>query len=200
MGRIIRTVSGCLHAVFRTNPRRRRRAAGCRRPTRFGIVCLWILGLAVMFTSPPASARSPVPFFRQVERVGVLCTVDAAFDAAAGVPEDEWLCRLAREELAAALAPDGTPGGWEVVALSRNDERLADPATLAVLLHANTRGQPAGPALTAFAAALHRSGAGAPPLFLAPPEAVAGLSEDQVRAALRRLLAAAAARPLLANR
>jgi len=203
MGRIIRTVTGCLHAFSRTIRRRRSHDVGFRRRALCGIGCLSSLGLAVMLT-PPASALSPVPFFRTVERVGVLCTVDTAPDAAAGAPEEGWLCRLAREELAAALAAGAPPGPWEVVALSRNDERLADPATLAVLLHANTRAQPAGgPALTAFAAALHRSGAGPAPFFLAPPEAVAAgdkTPDGEVRAALRRLLTAAAARPLLANR
>ena len=156
-----------------------------------------------MLTSPPASALSPVPFFRQVERVGVLCTVDAAAGAAASAPEEGWLCRLAREELAALLTGEGKPGVREVVALSRNDERIADPATLVVLLHANTRSQPAGPPLTALAAALHRAGAGPAPLFLAPPEAIAAVDktpEGEVRPALRRLLTAAVARPLLANR
>lgn len=200
MGRIIRTVTGRLHSFSRTIPRRRSQGVGSHRRTSRGVACLWSLGLTIMIASPPASALSPVPFFRQVERVGVLCTVDATPDGAAAAPEEGWLCRLAGEELAAALAVDGTPGPWQVVALSRNDERMADPATLAVLLHANTRTQPSGPALTALAVALHRAGAGPAPLFLAPPEALATLSEDTVRAALRRLLTAAAVRPLLANR
>lgn len=155
-----------------------------------------------MLTTQPLSALSPVPFFRHVERVGVLCTVDAAPEAVPGAPEEAWLCSLAHAELAALLGAAGRP---EVAVLSRNDERIADPATLVVLLHANTRLQDPGGTVTALAASLYRSrtDVGAPPFFLAPPEAVATppgpVPPDAIRTALHRLLAAVA-RPLLANR
>ncbi|WP_431860529.1 hypothetical protein [Azospirillum sp.] len=95
-----------------------------------------------------------------------------------------------------------------MLTLAANDERLADPALLAVLLHAHTR--PASElgdvSVTAVALSLYRSrpNIGAPPFFIAPPEAVAApggaASPEATRAALRRLLASGVARPLLAQR
>ncbi|WP_158284270.1 hypothetical protein [Azospirillum sp. TSO22-1] len=151
---------------------------------------------------------SPVRFFQQVERIGMLCAVDAGPGAAPQAPEAARLCGLAAEELAALLGAGGPP----VLALAVNDERLADPGLLAVLLHAHTRaaseGEPgAGGSVTALAVSLYRSrvGGDAPPFFLAPPEAVvapAGTTppEEAMRAALRRLLLSGVARPVLAHR
>ncbi len=151
-----------------------------------------------------AAAMSPVLFFRQVERVGVLCTVDAEPAAAHAAPAADRLCDAARAVLASLLGADGPP----VLTLTPNDERIADPATLVVLLHAQTRTAAvpgaADAAVTALAATLHRSrpDLGAPPFFLTPPEAVVAAGgpapPDTVDGALRRLLAGVA-RPLRAN-
>lgn len=151
-----------------------------------------------------ADATSPVRFFQQVERVGVLCAVDAAPSAAPQALETAWLCGLAVEELTALLGP----GGPAVLMLAVNDERLADPGLLTVLLHARTRTAPeVDGSVTAFAVTLYRSrpGGDAPPFFLAPPEAVVTPGsdtppEEAVRAALRRLLSAGVARPVLVLR
>lgn len=158
---------------------------------------------ALILFAVQATAMSPVLFFRQVERVGLLCAVAIGPDAAAAAPESGWLCSLAAAELADLLGPGAPP----VVTLAVNDERLADPALLVVLLHAHTRTDAAAGAVTALSAALHRGrpDAGAPPFFIAPPEAVVGSPSapppaDAVRAAVRRLLTSAAARPLLAAR
>lgn len=148
---------------------------------------------------------SPVRFFQRVERVGVLCAVVVESAASFRGPEPAWLCGLATEELKALLGADGPA----VLTLAVNDERLGDPGLLVVLLHARTRTDPAladGGAVTALATTLYRGGpgAGAPPFFLAPPEAVLAprgeMPPDAVRPALRRLLAAGVARPLLAHR
>lgn len=160
-------------------------------------------GAALILLAVQAAAMSPVLFFRQVERIGLLCAVAAGTDAAGAAPESGWLCGLAAEELAELLDAGAPP----VITLTVNDEGLADPAVLVVLLHAHTRTDAVAGTVTALSAVLHRSSrdVGAPPFFLAPPEAVVAPPSgpppaSAVRAALRRLLAATVARPLLANR
>lgn len=127
----------------------------------------------------------------------MLCAAVVDPDAAWAALDGGWLCGLATAELTELLGTDAPP----VVMLAVNDERIADPATLVVLLHVH--------ALTdavAFAVTLYRNrpDAGAPPFFLAPPEAMAvrsgSLSADEVRERLRRLLGNAVARPLRGNR
>ncbi|CAO3439764.1 hypothetical protein [Azospirillum doebereinerae] len=155
---------------------------------------------------------SPVPFFQQVERVGLLCSLDPGPERT-GALDEAALCERAATELRALLG-----GGPSVAVFGRNDERVADPGTLLVLLHAGLRslspaegGTPDGKGtVLALSAAPHRArtdvgaaDAGAPPFFIAPPQAVVapgGVPDDTaVRAALRRLLTGIA-RPLLANR
>ena len=160
--------------------------------------------------SPESAAMSPFPFFQRVERVGLLCSVDAGPEQASKHPdavEEAALCDLAVAELRELIGA----GGPAVAAFGRNDERIADPATLLVLLHATLRastpaegGSPTGTVL-ALSAGLHRArtDVGAPPFFAAAPQAVVTPAGPPgavpLRAALRRLLTGIA-RPLSANR
>lgn len=168
--------------------------------------------------NPELAAMSPVPFFQRVERVGLLCSLDPASPdpgpERAGGLDEAALCERAAAELRALLGSGGPP----VAVFGRNDERIADPNTLLVLLHASLRslspaegGTPDGKgAVLALSAAPHRArtgngrpGDGAPPFFIAPPQAVAvpdGTPDGAaLRNALRRLLTGIA-RPLLTNR
>ncbi|NYZ17549.1 hypothetical protein HL658_33825 [Azospirillum sp. RWY-5-1] len=147
-------------------------------------------GFALAMAASTVAAASPVPFFREVGSVGVLCAVAAPQD----LLDEGRLCGWAAAELAAGMPA----GGPAVVALVRNDPRLADPGLLLVTLHAHlVPAGPDGPALLALAAGLHRARTdlGPPPLFTAPPEAlpVPGGTppEAAVRSALRRLLGTA---------
>jgi hypothetical protein len=180
-------------------------------------------GLAV--SAPGAAAMTPFPFFQQLDRIGLLCAIDAAPDiAVAGTAMEEGaLCGLAEAALASLLGPGGPP----VTVFGRNDERIADPTTLLVLIHATLRRpqpaeQPAGQiggggtgSVLALSATLQRSRTdghqtgsrrtdiGDPPFFAAPPQAVVAPDgapgSEAVREALFRLLSGVA-RPLLANR
>jgi len=175
------------------------------------VVAVTMVATATAF-SPGVAAMSPFPFFQRVEHVGLLCSVDADPERVA-VVEEAALCGFAVAELRDLVGAGGPP----VTAFGRNDERIADPATLLVLLHATVRSStPAeeGGATNAVAgtgtvlalsAGLHRArtDVGAPPFFATAPQAVvtpAGApNAEPLRAALRRLLAGVA-RPLLANR
>ncbi len=146
-----------------------------------------------------ASAASPVPFFRNVDRVGVLCAISPAPGAEAPELRPEAVCRVAVEELSDLLSPAGatsTPPAPPVVTLTANDPRLADPGTLGVLLHVHVQsghvqsghrpsgdGESGGSSRTgasdtgctlAASVSLYRNRpeSGGPPLFPAPPEAV----------------------------
>jgi len=136
-----------------------------------------------------ASAMSPVPFFQQVRQVGLLCAVDVAPNWTGSAPDEATLCGLALAEVRNLIGDGGPP----VALLVLNDERLADPDTLVVLLHATLRSASSG-SLIALSAGLHRARPemGAPPFFVAPPQAViaAGdrLPPEEVRGALRQLL------------
>lgn len=159
-------------------------------------------GFALAMTASAAAAASPVPFFQEVGTVGILCAVAAPPDRPAPAPDEGRLCGWAAAELAAGMPAGGPP----VVALVRNDPRLADPGLLLVTLHAHlVPAGPDAPALLALAAGLHRTRPelGSPPLFTAPPEAVpvpgGTPPEAAVRAALRRLLRTAVAGRLPRN-
>ncbi|WP_244433845.1 hypothetical protein [Azospirillum sp. B506] len=128
---------------------------------------------------------SPLPFFQRVERVGLLCAVDADGGPVVDIG-DETLCGRAAAVLSGLLA-----SGPAVTALAPNDARIADPGTLLVLVHATLRPE-SGKRMLALAATLQRSGsAGDPPFFMMPPQALTlsgTLDESLLDSLLRRLL------------
>ena len=145
-----------------------------------------LLLAASLFTlATEAAAMSPLPFFQRVERVGLLCAVDAEGGPAADLGDDA-LCGRAAAVLSGLLA-----SGPAVTALVPNDARIADPGTLLLLVHATLRPDD-GKRLLAVAATLQRSGSvGGAPFFMMPPQAVAlsgKLDESLLEQALRRLL------------
>ncbi|BAI76762.1 hypothetical protein AZL_f00020 (plasmid) [Azospirillum sp. B510] len=147
------------------------------------------LSLAICLLSMEAAALSPLPFFQRIERVGLLCAVDA--DAALGASPDA--ADLGEDTLcgrAAALLSEVLVSGPPVTTLAPNDARIADPGTLLVLLHATLR--PEGDRrLLALAATLQRAGsAGDAPFFMTPPQALAmsgKLDESSLNSMLERL-------------
>lgn len=149
------------------------------------ILSALLLVASLFLHIPEAAAMSPLPFFQRVERVGLLCAVDADGGPAADIG-DESLCGRAAAVLSGLLA--SSPA---VTALAPNDVRIADPGTLLVLVHATLRPDD-GKRLLALAATLQRSGsAGDPPFFITPPQAVAlsgSLDESLLDSLLRRLL------------
>lgn len=171
-----------------------------------GVLVLAMAGLSL--TASGAAAMSPFPFFQQVERVGLLCSV-AAEPERAGLLEDAALCGLAAATLTDLLGAGAPP----VAVLGRNDERIADPAILLVLIHATLRpetpaeqdGTAGAGTVLALSAALHRArtDVGAPPFFAAAPQAVVAPrgppDTGATVTALRRLLTGVA-RSLSANR
>ncbi|CAO3363759.1 hypothetical protein [Azospirillum palustre] len=145
-----------------------------------------LLIAAGLLTLPmETAAMSPLPFFQRIERVGLLCAVDADGGPAMDVGDDA-LCGRAAAVLSGLLA-----SGPAVTALAPNDARIAEPGTLLVLVHATLRHEE-GRRLLALAATLQRSGTtGDAPFFMMPPQAVAlsgSLDESLLDAALRRLL------------
>ena len=145
-----------------------------------------LLLAASLFTlATEAAAMSPLPFFQRVERVGLLCAVDAEGGPAADLGDDA-LCGRAATVLSGLLA-----SGPAVAALVPNDARIADPGTLLLLVHATLRPDD-GKRLLSVAATLQRSGSvGGAPFFMMPPQAVAlsgKLEESLLEQALRRLL------------
>lgn len=145
-----------------------------------------LLLAASLFTlATEAAAMSPLPFFQRVERVGLLCAVDAEGGPAPDLG-DEALCGRAAAVLSGLLA-----SGPAVTALAPNDVRIADPGTLLVLVHATLRPDD-GKRLFSLAATLQRSGsAGGAPFFIMPPQALAlsgSLDESLLESTLRRLL------------
>lgn len=145
-----------------------------------------LLLAASLFTlATEAAAMSPLPFFQRVERVGLLCAVDAEGGPAADLGDDA-LCGRAAAVLSGLLA-----SGPAVTALAPNDARIADPGTLLLLVHATLRPDD-GKRLLSVAATLQRSGSvGGAPFFIMPPQAVAlsgKLDESLLEQALRRLL------------
>lgn len=144
-----------------------------------------LLAASLLLHIPEAAAMSPLPFFQRVERVGLLCAVDAD---GGPVPDlgDEALCGRAAAVLSGLLA-----SGPAVAALSPNDARIADPGTLLLLVHATLRPE-GGKRLLALAATLQRSGSAAgAPFFMTPPQALAlsgSLDESLLDSTLRRLL------------
>lgn len=144
-----------------------------------------LLAASLFLHIPEAAAMSPLPFFQRVERVGLLCAVDAD---GGPVPDlgDEALCGRAAAVLSGLLA-----FGPAVAALSPNDARIADPGTLLLLVHATLRPE-GGNRLLALAATLQRSGSAAgAPFFMTPPQALAlsgNLDESLLDSTLRRLL------------
>lgn len=149
-----------------------------------------LLLAASLFTlATEAAAMSPLPFFQRVERVGLLCAVDAEGGPAADIGDDA-LCGRAAAVLSGLLAD-----GPAVTALVPNDARIVDPGTLLLLVHATLRpndGQGDGKRLLSLAATLQRSGSvGNAPFFMMPPQALAlsgKLEESLLEQALRRLL------------
>lgn len=161
-----------------------------------------ILGWVAVAVDPVAAfAATPVPFFRQVERIGLFCETTST--AGAEAPTAGMICRTAAAELAALFV--GHSSAPPVVELARNDERFADPRTLVVTVHAHAQSAE-GARTLALAVAVQRNDPhlGPPPLSLVPPEAVVQrdrvVAEDALSAPLRRLLNAAVARPLLGSR
>ncbi|MBK1836027.1 hypothetical protein JHL17_01260 [Azospirillum sp. YIM B02556] len=153
---------------------------------------LALLLAARLFTHvTEAAAMSPLPFFQQVERVGLLCAVDAEGGPAADIGDDT-LCGRAAVVLSGLLT-----SGPAVAVLAPNDVRIAAPGTLLVLVHATLRPEGKDGRLLAFAATLQRSGSGSgPPFFMTPPQALTlsgSLEESLLDSALRRLLAPLAA-------
>lgn len=145
-----------------------------------------LLLAASLFTlATEAAAMSPLPFFQRVERVGLLCAVDAEGGPAADLGDDA-LCGRAAAVLSGLLA-----SGPAVTALVPNDARIADPGTLLLLVHATLRPDD-GKRLLSVAATLQRSGSvGGAPFFMMPPQALAlsgKLDESLLEQALRRLL------------
>lgn len=136
-------------------------------------------------TAAMSPAMSPLPFFQRVERVGLLCAVDAEGGPAADIGDDA-LCGRAAAVLSGLLA-----SGPAITALAPNDARIADPRTLLLLVHATLRPDD-GKRLLSLAATLQRSGsAGDAPFFMMPPQASAlsgKLDESLLESMLRRLL------------
>ena len=151
-------------------------------------ICSVLLLAASLFTHvTEAAAMSPLPFFQQVERVGLLCAVDAEGGPAADIGDDA-LCGRAAVVLSGLLT-----SGPAVVVLAPNDVRIADPGTLLVLVHATLRPEGKDGRLLAFGATLQRSGGGSgAPFFMTPPQALTlsgSLDESLLDSALRHLLA-----------
>ncbi len=144
-----------------------------------------LLAASLITLATKAAAMSPLPFFQRVERVGLLCAVDAEGGPAADLGDDA-LCGRAAAVLSGLLA-----SGLAVTALVPNDARIADPGTLLLLVHATLRPDD-GKRLLSVAATLQRSGSvGGAPFFMMPPQAVAlsgTLEESLLEQALRRLL------------
>lgn len=145
----------------------------------------FLIAASLFILAAEAAAMSPLPFFQRVERVGLLCAVDAEGGPAMDVGDDA-LCGRAAAVLSGLLTP-----GPAVTALAPNDSRIADPGTLLVLVHATLRHEE-GRRLLALAATLQRSGAaGDAPFFMMPPQALAlsgSLDESLLDGTLRRLL------------
>lgn len=151
-----------------------------------------LLAASLLLHTSGISAMSPLPFFQRVERVGMLCAVDAdggpVTDLGADLGDDA-LCGRAAAVLSGLLA-----AGPAVTVLAPNDARIADPGTLLLLVHATLRpdGKGQGGRLLALAATLQRSGsAGGAPFFMMPPQALAlsgGLEESLLDSTLRHLL------------
>ncbi|MBY6266428.1 hypothetical protein EI613_31690 (plasmid) [Azospirillum sp. 412522] len=155
-----------------------------------------LLAASLFALATEVAAMSPLPFFQRIERVGLLCAVEA--DGGAGaVLGDDGLCGRAAAVLSELLA-----SGPAVAAFAPNDVRIADPGTLLVLVHATLRPEGKDGRLLALAATLQRNGSGSgAPFFTTPPQALAlsgSLDENLLDSALRRLLAPLA-RALRAN-
>ncbi|KAA0579423.1 hypothetical protein FZ029_08020 [Azospirillum sp. Sh1] len=148
-----------------------------------------LLAASLLFHIPEAAAMSPamspLPFFQRVERVGLLCAVDAEGGPAADLGDDA-LCGRAAAVLSGLLA-----SGPAVAVLVPNDARIVDPDTLLLLVHATLRPDD-GKRIFSLAATLQRTGsAGSAPFFMMPPQALAlpgKLDESLLEQALRRLL------------
>lgn len=143
------------------------------------------IAASLFIIAAEAAAMSPLPFFQRIERVGLLCAVDAEGSPVTDVGDDA-LCGRAAAVLSGLLA-----SGPAVTALAPNDARIAEPGTLLVLVHATLRHEE-GRRLLALAATLQRSGAvGDAPFFMMPPQALAlsgNLDESLLDTTLRRLL------------
>ena len=150
-----------------------------------------LLAANLLLHIPEAAAMSPLPFFQRVERVGLLCAVDADGGPAADFGADlgdAALCGRAAAVLSGVLA-----SGPAVTALAPNDARIVDPGTLLLLVHATLRPEDKGRGgrILALAATLQRTGSGGAPFFMTPPQALAlsgSLDESLLDSMLGRLL------------
>jgi hypothetical protein len=165
---------------------------------------LCLLGLLAMTSAlpaPSAQATSPLPAFRGVQQVGLLCKLDSLDGAMAAVGAAE-ICEFAQQRWADAFA--GGPK-VEIVLLNPNDERVVAPGMLVVALHVAARAggvelSTAGGTVLAIGLGLYRHNPANDLLFGAAPEAVILSGDEDWRAelapALTRLLFAGAAEPL----
>lgn len=165
------------------------------------LVRLLLIGFATMVAPPPAEANSPLPLFRGVQRVGLLCRFDSLDGAMSAVTATEF-CEFAQQRWGDAFTAEPK---IEVVLLRPNDERIVAPSTLVLTLHAVARAggaeltAPSGSVL-ALALTLYRRNPANDLLFGPAPEAIL-LSGDEdwrgeVAPALTRLLFAGAAERL----
>ncbi|MSP88472.1 MAG: hypothetical protein EXQ92_06615 [Alphaproteobacteria bacterium] len=162
---------------------------------------LLLIGFVAMTAPPPAEANTPIPLFRGVQQVGLLCQFDS-LDGAMGAITAAEFCEFALQRWTDAFA--GGPK-IEIVLLQPNDGRIVAPATLVVTLYGVARaGGPdlnaPGGSVLALAMTLYRRNPANDLLFGPAPEAVL-LSGDEdwrgeVAPALTRLLFAGAAERL----
>jgi hypothetical protein len=162
---------------------------------------LILIGFIAMTAPPPAEANTPIPFFRGIQRVGLLCQFDS-LDGAMGAVTAMEFCEFAQQRWADAFTAEPK---IEVVLLRPNDERIVAPGMLVVSLHGVARAGGAeltapGGSVLALALALYRRNPPNDQLFGPAPEAVL-LSGDEdwrgeVAPALTRLLFTGAAERL----
>lgn len=162
---------------------------------------LLLIGFVAMAAPPLADANSPLPLFRGVQRVGLLCQIESLDGAMSAITAAEF-CEFAHQRWADAFT--GGPK-MELVLLQPNDERIVAPGTLVLSLRGVARAGGAdltapGGSVLALALTLFRRNPTNDLLFGPAPEAVL-LSGDEdwrgeVAPALTRLLFAGAAERL----
>ncbi|MBM3600820.1 MAG: hypothetical protein FJX35_21685 [Alphaproteobacteria bacterium] len=157
--------------------------------------------LALAMIAPAVEATSPLPVFRGVQRIGLLCRLDSLDGTMSAVGAEE-ICELAQHVWTQSFA--GGPK-IEVVMLRRNDERVAAQGMLVVALHLVARAggsdlSSPGGSILALSLGLFRRNPGNDQLFGAAPEAIILSGDEDWRGemspALTRLLFAGVAEPL----
>lgn len=162
---------------------------------------LLLTGFIAMAVPPPAEANSPLPLFRGVQQIGLLCRLDS-LDGAMGAVGAAEFCEFAQQRWADAFTAEPK---IEIVLLRPNDERVVAPGTLVLSLHGVARAggaeltAPSGSVL-ALALTLYRRNPANDLLIGPAPEAIL-LSGDEdwrgeVAPALTRLLFTGAAERL----